>query len=202
MEFGEKLQFLRKKKGLTQEALSEILFVSRTAVSKWESGKGYPNIETLKTIARYFSVSIDELLSGEELLYAAQEEAAQREGYIRNLVFGLLDIGTIILLFLPLFGQSDGQSVNNLSLLALKGISHYLKISYFLVVILTILLGLFILIFQDTGSIFWDYNKRKFSLAINVIGTILFILSRQPYAALFLFGILIVKECISVIHRN
>ena len=51
MEFNEKLQQLRKQKGLTQEQLAEALFVSRTAVSKWESGRGYPNIESLKAIA-------------------------------------------------------------------------------------------------------------------------------------------------------
>ena len=44
MEFHEKLQELRKQKNLTQEELSEILFVSRTAISKWESGRGYPSI--------------------------------------------------------------------------------------------------------------------------------------------------------------
>ncbi|MBE6776011.1 MAG: MATE family efflux transporter [Ruminococcaceae bacterium] len=48
MEFNEKLQELRKQKALTQEELAEKLFVSRTAVSKWESGRGYPNIESLK----------------------------------------------------------------------------------------------------------------------------------------------------------
>ena len=46
MEFGEKLQELRKKKGLTQEELAEALYVSRTAVSKWELGRGYPNIDS------------------------------------------------------------------------------------------------------------------------------------------------------------
>ena len=46
MEFNEKLLELRKQKGLTQEELAEVLFVSRTAISKWESGRGYPNIDS------------------------------------------------------------------------------------------------------------------------------------------------------------
>lgn len=68
LEFNEKLQQLRKQKDLTQEQLAEQLYVSRTAISKWESGKGYPNIESLKCLAKLFSVSIDELLSNEELI--------------------------------------------------------------------------------------------------------------------------------------
>ena len=67
MEFNEKLQQLRKEKGLTQEQLAEELFVSRTAISKWESGRGYPGIDSLKAISMLFSVSVDDLLSGEEL---------------------------------------------------------------------------------------------------------------------------------------
>ena len=68
MEFSEKLKELRKNRGLTQEELANDLYVSRTAISKWESGKGYPNIDSLKVISKYFSVSLDELLSNEELL--------------------------------------------------------------------------------------------------------------------------------------
>ena len=45
MEFHEKIIELRKSRGLTQEELAKILYVSRTAISKWESGRGYPNIE-------------------------------------------------------------------------------------------------------------------------------------------------------------
>ena len=63
MEFNEKLQELRKQKGMTQEELASALYVSRTAISKWESGRGYPNLESLKGISRLFSISIDELLS-------------------------------------------------------------------------------------------------------------------------------------------
>ena len=67
MEFNEKLQLLRKQQEMTQEQLAEKLFVTRTAVSKWESGKGYPNIDSLRNLAEFFSVSIDELLSGSDI---------------------------------------------------------------------------------------------------------------------------------------
>jgi len=56
MDFNEKLQQLRKQNNMTQEQLAEQLYVSRTAISKWESGKGYPNIDSLKSISKLFSV--------------------------------------------------------------------------------------------------------------------------------------------------
>lgn len=65
MEFHEKLQELRKGREMTQEELADVLFVSRTAISKWESGRGYPSIDSLKEISHYFSISIDDLLSSD-----------------------------------------------------------------------------------------------------------------------------------------
>ena len=59
MEFHEKLQSLRKQKGLTQEELAAFLFVSRAAVSKWESARGYPGIDSLKALAKFFGITID-----------------------------------------------------------------------------------------------------------------------------------------------
>ena len=82
MEFNHKLQELRKQKGLTQEELAEVLFVSRTAISKWESGRGYPNIESLKAISKFFGVTIDELLSGDELLTIAEKDTKKKEKHI------------------------------------------------------------------------------------------------------------------------
>ena len=55
MEFNKKLQELRKSRDLTQEELAEALYVSRTAISKWESGRGYPSIDSLKVISRFFN---------------------------------------------------------------------------------------------------------------------------------------------------
>ena len=112
MEFHEKLQELRKKKGITQEELAELLFVSRTAVSKWETGRGYPNIDSLKAIAGFYKVTIDELLSGEELLNIAECDSREKERHLCDLMTGLLDASAVLLLFLPLFGQwEDRKSV-------------------------------------------------------------------------------------------
>ena len=74
MEFHEKLQELRKSKGLTQEELSELLYVSRSAISKWESGIGYPSIDSLKQISQFFNISIDDLLTGDKILTIAKNE--------------------------------------------------------------------------------------------------------------------------------
>jgi len=193
MELNEKLQELRKQKGLTQEELAALLFVSRTAVSKWESGRGYPNIDSLKAIARCFGVTIDELLSGEELLTIAEEDNKQKERYFCDLVFGLLDCGIAMFFFLPLFGQRTGGTIEEVSLLSLTEIAAFLRAGYFAVVLALIALGILTLALQNCRRAFWVNNKRKLSLGVNAIGALLFIVSLQPYAATFLFVFLLIK---------
>lgn len=193
MEFNEKIQELRKQKGLTQEELAEVLFVSRTAISKWESGRGYPNIDSLKAIARFFGVMIDELLSGDELLIIAEEDTKQKENHLRDLVFGLLDCSITIFFFLPFFGQKINAIIQEVSLLSLTEIAPYLRIAYFVVVIGIIVSGISTLALQNCHEAFWVRNKSKISLALNAIGALLFIISSQPYAAAFLFIFLAIK---------
>lgn len=104
MEFHEKLQRLRKDRGLTQEELAEKLYVSRAAVSKWELGRGYPNIESLKDLAAFFSVSVDELLSSEDVITLAEKEKKESIWEYVSLICALLDLLTVLLLFIPVFG--------------------------------------------------------------------------------------------------
>ena len=61
MNFGAKLKLLRTQKGLTQELLAEELHVSRSAIAKWESNNGIPEISNLKQISQVLNVSLDEL---------------------------------------------------------------------------------------------------------------------------------------------
>ena len=193
MEFNEKLQELRKQKGFTQEELAERLFVSRTAVSKWESGRGYPNIDSLKAISKLFSVTIDELLSGDELLSIAEEENKNKENSIRNLVFGLLDISIVMLLFLPFFAQRGSGFIKTVSLISLNGISSYILVSYFILVIMTAFTGVIELALQNCSCVFWLKSRNKISVLLSILGTVLFIISLQPYSAIFLFVFLIIK---------
>ena len=66
MTFGEKCKTARKEAGLSQEQLSEKLSVSRSAVAKWESDKGMPDVNNLKAISALLGVSIDYLLDEDE----------------------------------------------------------------------------------------------------------------------------------------
>ena len=193
MEFNEKLQMLRKKKGLTQEELAESLFVSRTAISKWESGRGYPNIDSLKAIAKFFGVTIDELLSGEELLTIAEEDTRQKENRIRDLVFGLLDCSVAMIFLLPFFGQKADGIIKEVTLLSLTEIASYLRTAYFVIVIGMVVSGILTLALKNSHKAFWVRNKSKLSLLVNAVGELLFIISSQPYAAAFLFVFLAIK---------
>ena len=193
MEFNEKLQELRKQKELTQEELAEYLYVSRTAISKWESGRGYPNIDSLKVIAKFFEVTIDELLSGEELLTIAEEDTKQKERTIRDLVFGLLDCGIALLLFLPFFGQKADDVIQEVSLLVLNSIQSYLKIAYFVFIGTMILMGIALLVLQNYRQRLWTRYKSILSLALSAVGVCLFIVSQQPYPAIFVFAFLLIK---------
>jgi transcriptional regulator with XRE-family HTH domain len=193
MEFNEKLKELRQQKGLTQEDLAAALFVSRTAISKWESGRGYPNIDSLKNIAQLFSVTVDDLLSGDELLSIAEQDNKQKENRFINLIFGLLDICNLTLFFLPLFAQRSGGVIKAVSLLALSSVPQYLKIIYCVLAAIILIFGVLTLAMQNCNRKFWLQNKNKISLLLNTIGAILFVVSLQPYAATFLFVFLIIK---------
>ena len=64
---GAVIRRMREAKGLTQEALAERLYVSGKAVSKWETGQGFPDISLIEPLARALGISVIELLSGQDI---------------------------------------------------------------------------------------------------------------------------------------
>lgn len=201
MEFHEKLQMLRKQRQLTQEELAKAIYVSRTAISKWESGRGYPSIDSLKAISRFFSVPVDELLSGKEMVFPETELRNQREIIPRDVVFGLLDCSVLLFFFLPVFGHAADGATRNLSLLALNGIPVYLQAAYLAFAIGTTLLGLATLALQKCRRTLWLRSKYSLSLLSSLAGIFLFIISRQPYAAALILAFLIAKAGLLIKKR-
>ena len=83
MGFAENLKLIRKERTLSQEELAEILGVSRQAVSKWEQGDGYPEVEKLLLLSSELNISLDNLMS---------TEFAQKSGKIQRMEAGLITI--------------------------------------------------------------------------------------------------------------
>ena len=142
MEFCEKLKELRNAKSISQAKLAADIHISRSAVAKWENGLGLPNDESLKMLADYFGVTVDELISNkqnEEILVSKNKTIDQQKKVILGFTLGCA-IGLFILAFIfiePLRGM-----------LELFGIGAML-----------IALGIFNMC-GNIASIHW-YNRRK-----------------------------------------
>lgn len=192
MEFGEKLAQLRKDSNLTQEQLAEKLYVSRTAVSKWESGKGYPNIDSLKQLSKVFNISIDTLLSGGELLDIASEEENRAKKKRTYLIFGILDFLSVLFIFLPLYGEEVGGYICSVPLFEFSK-------EYYTGIILTAMLAVLTLS-GITEALLQHYDVLKrlrgvsFVASVLQVVTLLFMIGmREPYAAMFMLLLLLIK---------
>jgi len=201
MEFHEKLQELRKSKGLTQEELAEALYVSRTAVSKWESGRGYPSIDSLKEISRFFGVTIDELICPREMMTAAEDDKRQSIGRYVSVICNALDILTAVLLFLPVFGNGT-DSPASVSLFHLTGVQPWLKIVFIAVIGIIILNGTCGLVLARFNKPAWSKHRLVTGMALSVTAVGVFIASRQPYAGIVCFSILVIKTWLLVKGRE
>lgn len=193
MELNEKLQELRKQKGLTQDELAGALYVSRAAVSKWESGRGYPNIDSLKAISKFFGVSIDDLLSGDELLTLAEADGRQKAADDRAAIFGLLDLSVTLFLVLPLFARRTGGTPEAVSLLTLTDAAPYLKAAYLAFTAACMLWGLCTLVLRKRQPFFGGMAAAGVSLLLGAAGMLLMTVSLQPYAAALLLVFLLIK---------
>lgn len=203
MEFNEKLQQLRKQSGFTQEELAEKLFVSRTAISKWESGRGLPNIDSLKAISKLFVVTIDELLSGEELIQAAEEEQKDNAITLRAVLYGLIDLMSLFFLFIPLFGERNGEMIELVSLSSMKLQQGYITTAYISILVVTILFGILEMSLQNFQNAYWKKNNSYISMILTVIAIVLFIISQQPYVAFFELWFLVIKGILYIKqHRH
>lgn len=193
MEFNEKLQELRKARGLTQEELAEALFVSRTAISKWESGRGYPSIDSLKQIANYFSISIDELLSGERLITIAENENRTNLKNMGNMLFGVVDIFSFIMIILPLYPNKIDDYIYSVNLF------NYTQTAVFNLVIMwsfylaLILIGISKILLTQLNIEKGQKVITNISLVLGILAVLYLAMTRDAYAITVVFVLLIIK---------
>ena len=193
MEFNEKLQKLRKSKGLTQEELAETLYVSRTAISKWESGRGYPSIDSLKEIANYFSVTIDELLSGEKIISIAEKENKSNIKSMCDLLFGMVDIFSVMLIFLPLYPNKVEGYIYSVNLFMYDGIMPLQRFIYWFMFVSILAIGI-VKVLLTRFKI--EKSHRMiigFSMILSILIVFILAMARESYAVTVAFMLLIMK---------
>ena len=193
MEFHEKLQELRKNRGLTQEELAESLYVSRTAISKWESGRGYPSIDSLKEISGFFSVTIDDLLSGEKILSLAERENKANIRNMCNLLFGVADIGFILLIILPIYPKTIDRFIYSVNLFAYTEISGFNRLIYWIALLFLILVGITKVVLTKCKATKGQKLTTCISISFNTILVLFFAMTREVYAVILAFLLLVVK---------
>ena len=190
MELSKKIKQIRNDNKLTQEQFAEKMLVSRTAVSKWENGTCYPSIDSLRYMSQIFNVSLDKLLSSEEILEIAKTENQSNISKYNSLLFCLLDIVRIIFVFLPLYSYKTNDFIYSVSLLNSIDLGSTLKIIFVLIFITFLILGITELIFnykRNNGLI------NKISVFLDMISIFVLLFTKQPYVIALMFVIFIIK---------
>ena len=193
MEFHEKLQELRKSRGLTQEELAEALFVSRTAISKWESGRGYPSIDSLKEISSYFSVSIDDLLSGEQLISIAEKENKSNLNSVCDMLLGFVDLFSLMLIFLPLYPKPVNGYIYSVNLFGYVDSNTFISRIYWALFISLTITGIVKIL-----MVYFKFEKDKkgvtfISVGLSIIAVLFLAMARETYAITVTFLLLLIK---------
>ena len=89
VEFGEQLRRAREEKGMTQQTLAEQLYVTRQTVSHWECGDRYPDLVTTKKISQILEVSLDDLLSGNDMTKVVEKSPVVESKTANNIMIAL-----------------------------------------------------------------------------------------------------------------
>lgn len=202
MEFNEKLQKLRKDRGLTQEELAEALFVSRTAISKWESGRGYPSIDSLKEISKFFSVTIDELLSTERLLSIAERENKSNIQKMCNLLLGIVDLFSFMLIVLPLYPNPVNGYIYAVNLFNYTETTSFNKLIYWIMFLSLIVVGAVKIVLTQCKIEKGQNIVTGCSMVLSILTVLFLAMTKEAYAITLVFILLIIKGMLLFKHSK
>ena len=199
MELSEKIQKLRKEKGMTQEQLAELLYVSRTAVSKWETGRGMPNMASLQMIAKLFGITLDELLSAEEVVVAANEENKENINRFAFRIDAICNTAAVICLFLPLYKMNLNDAFYSVPLYQFRG---WLTGLYWLFPGAMVICGIIQLLMDKSVDEKWKRVLLGLGFLLNTAAVFVLILSGQPYPGAMLFTFLVIKGTLMLMKQK
>lgn len=202
MEFNEILQKLRKDRGLTQEELAEALFVSRTAISKWESGRGYPSIDSLKEISKFFSVTIDELLSTERLLSIAERENKSNIQKMCNLLLGIVDLFSFVLIVLPLYPNPVNGYIYAVNLFNYTETTSFNKLIYWIMFLSLIVVGAVKIVLTQCKIEKGQNIVTGCSMILSILTVLFLAMAKEAYAITLVFILLIIKGMLLFKHSK
>lgn len=199
MELSVKIQKLRKEQGLTQEQFAEQLFVSRTAVSKWETGRGTPSMESLQLISKLYNITLDDLLRAEEMITIAENENKENINRFASYIDSIFNLAAIVGLLLPLYKVANNNIFYSVPLYQFKG---WLSALYWIFPISMGICGFIQILINKS-------DKEKAKRSINIIGVILnasavftLIISGQPYPAVMFFTLFLIKITVMLIKQK
>lgn len=199
MELSEKIQKLRKERGLTQEQLAEQLFVSRTAVSKWETGRGTPSVDSLRMIAKLYGITLDELLGAEEVITIAKHENKKNISQFASYMDGIFNVSAIMCLLLPLYKVEMNDVFYSVPLFQFKS---WLAPLYWTIPIIMAICGVIQILINKTEHEKVKKTIKLISIIVNVSAIILLILSGQPYPSILFFVLLLAKGVVMRIKQK
>ena len=184
---------LRTEKGMSQDELADKIMVTRQAVSRWENGRGYPSIDSLKEISSFFSVTIDELLSGEKLLSIAEKENKTNMQNLCNILMGAIDLFHFLLIVLPLYPKSMKEYIASVNLFGYTETSAFNRIVYWVLFFLLMLIG--------TAEIIVTQLKIEkvykmvivFSMLLGIAAVLFLALTGETYTTALAFLLLVLK---------
>lgn len=202
MEFNEKLKQLRNSRGLTQEELASALFVSRTAISKWESGRGNPSIDSLKEISSFFSITLDELLSGEKLLLIAEKENQVHLQNTYNLLMGVIDLCYLLLIVLPLYPKTMGLYIASVNLFEYVETSAFNQKIYWALFLLIMLNGITEIILTKLNDKGMHSKIVGINMILSILAVIFLALTGETYATALSFLLLVLKASLYMKGRK
>ena len=199
MELSEKIQKLRKERGLTQEQFAEQLFVSRTAVSKWETGRGTPSMESLQMIAKFFDITLDELLRAQDIITIAENENKENISRFTSYIDGVFNITAVVGLLLPLYKVEQNNLFYSVPLYQFKS---WLAVLYWIFPVLMLICGAVQILTNKGERENLKKNVKLIGFILNVCAIFVLILSGQPYPAVMFFTLLLLKGVITLIKKQ